>query len=176
MASEVIAYVAVSLDGYIAGDSGTVDFLERFGTDEYGFHGFMDSVGALVLGAATYEQILGWGWPYGDKPGLVLTSRNLEVAEGANITFSSARTGAAIRNYAHSVEGRVWVVGGGKVILDGLREGGIDTLELYVMPVALGSGVPLFPGAYDGPLMLTDSQAFSNGVVKLVYSTRPDVS
>lgn len=173
MASEVIAYVAVSLDGYIAGESGTVDFLERFGSDEFDFHGFMDSVSALVLGAATYEQILGWGWPYGDKPGLVLTSRKLEIADGADITFSSSRTGAAIRNYADSVEGRVWVVGGGKVILDGLREGGIDTLELYVMPVALGAGVPLFPGAYDGPLTLEESHAFSNGVVKLVYSTRP---
>jgi dihydrofolate reductase len=63
------------------------------------------------------------------------------------------------------------VVGGGEVILDGLRDGAIDTLEMYVMPVVLGSGVPLFPGVYDGPLTLQESEAYGNGVVKLVYAT-----
>ncbi|MEN8239896.1 MAG: dihydrofolate reductase family protein [Actinomycetota bacterium] len=171
MASEVIAYVAVSLDGYIAGDGGTVDFLEEFGSQEYDFHGFFSSVGAVVMGSTTYEQILGWGWPYGDKPGLVLTSRDIGVAEGADITFSSAPTGAAIRDYAATFDERLWVVGGGKVITDALQAGAIDTLEMYVMPVALGSGVPLFSSAYSGPLELAESRAFSNSVTKLVYST-----
>jgi len=73
MASEVIAYVAVSLDGYIAGKGGTVDFLTEFGSDEYEYDEFVESVGAVVMGSTTYEQILGWGWPYGSTPGLVLT-------------------------------------------------------------------------------------------------------
>lgn len=170
MASEVIAYVAVSLDGYIAGDGGTVTFLEEFGSEEYDFHGFMDSIGALVMGSATYEQILGWGWPYGELPSLVLTSREIDTAEGATIAFSREQTGDAIRSYAGITDKRLWVVGGGRVILDGMRQGAIDLLELYVMPVALGSGVPLFPEAFDGALSLTESTAFSNGVLRLKYS------
>ncbi len=172
MASEVIAYVAVSLDGYIAQDGGTVDFLERFGSDDYDFQGFLGSVGGLVLGSTTYEQILGWGWPYDNTPGLVLTSRELEIAEGADITFSSEPTGEAIRAYADRTDKRLWVVGGGKVITKGLQQGAIDTLEIYVIPVALGSGVPLFSEPHEGQLTLIDSFAFSNGVVKLVYATR----
>ncbi|GMQ98893.1 MAG: dihydrofolate reductase family protein [Acidimicrobiia bacterium] len=172
MASEVIAYVAVSLDGYIAAEGGSVDFLTEFGSDEYGYDEFIDSVGAVVMGSTTYEQILAWGWPYGDTPGLVLTTRTLEMPEEAKITFSSKVTGEAIAAYANGVTSRLWVVGGGDVISAGLSEGAIDTLEMYVMPVVLGSGVPLFAQPYEGPLDLVESIAFSNGVVKLLYSTR----
>lgn len=171
MAQDVIAYVAVSLDGFIAGDKGSVDFLEGFGSQEYGFDDFMKTVEAVVMGSTTYEQIVEWGWPYGSTPALVLTSRNLAIIEEAEIAFSSAATGLAIRSYAAQVEGRVWIVGGGQVITDGLRDGAIDLLEVYVMPIALGSGVPLFTEAYSGPLDLLESASFTNGVVKLLYST-----
>ena len=171
MASEVVAYMAVSLDGYIAGDGGSVTFLEEFGSEEYDFHGFMDSIGALVMGSATYEQVLGWGWPYGELPSLVLTSRDLDIAEGATITFSGESTGDAIRSYSDITDKRLWVVGGGRVIIDGMHQGAIDLLELYVMPVALGSGVPIFPETFEGTLSLIESTAFSNGVVRLRYST-----
>ena len=171
MSAEVIAYVAVSLDGYLAGADGAVDFLESFGTDEYGFHDFSDSIDAVVMGSATYEQILGFGWPYGDTPGLVLTTRKLGTPEEPEISFSDEPTGTAIRRYADPYDGRVWVVGGGKVITEGLVQGAIDILEMYVMPVVLGSGVPLFSSPYNGRLDLTDTEAFSNDVVKLVYST-----
>lgn len=173
MPTEVIAYVAVSLDGYIAGDGGTVDFLEQFGSDEYEFHEFLDGIDAVVMGSATYEQILGFGWPYEDIPGLVLTTRTLDTPDGPSITFSTEPTGTAIRNFARSYDRRVWVVGGGNVITEGLLQGAIDTLELYVMPIVLGSGVPLFTSEYGGRLELAESKTFSNGVVKLVYSTTP---
>ncbi len=169
MATDTIAYVAVSLDGYIAGDGGTVDFLESYGSDEYDFHGFMAQIGGLVMGAATYEQIVGWGWPYGEVPGLVLTNRDLPIAEGAEIEFASGDTGDEIRAYAEKTSDRVWVVGGGRVIVDGMNAGAIDVLEMYVMPVALGAGVPLFPDVFSGTLTLEESKAFSNGVVMLRY-------
>lgn len=171
MASEVVAYVAISLDGYIAGEDGAVKFLEKFGSEEYDFHGFFDTIGALAMGSTTYEQVLASGWPYGEIPCLVLTSRELEVAEETEITFSSAETGSAIRDYAAITTKRLWIIGGGEVITNGIKQRAIDTLELYVMPIALGSGVSLFTESYDGPLNLIDSEAFSNGVVKLLYAT-----
>ena len=173
MSSQVVAYVAVSLDGYIARADGSVDFLEQFGTDEYEYHEFFASIDAVVMGSTTYEQVLGFGWPYGDTPGLVLTTRALDTPEGATISFSANPTGKAIRDYAREFEGRIWVVGGGKVITDGLLQGAIDTLEMYVMPVALGTGVPLFTEALGDPLALTSSHTFSNGVVRLEYTTAP---
>lgn len=172
MATEIIAYVAVSLDGYIAEADGRPTFLDEFGSDEYDFHGFFDTIDGLVMGATTYERALGFGWPYGDMPTLVLTSRDLEPPEGAPVVFSNAPTGSAIRTFAEGVNRRVWVVGGGRVITDGMNDGAIESLELFVMPVALGSGVPLFPDRYDGVLELDDSRTFSNGVVQLVYTVK----
>lgn len=170
MATEVIAYVAVSLDGYIAGDDGSVGFLDKYGATDFGFKDFFGSIGAVVMGSTTYEQVLGWGWPYGDTPGLILTSRDLEPAEGADLTFSSEPTGEAIRTYRAATDERLWVVGGGRVIVDGMNAGAIDVLELYVMPDVLGSGTPLFPESFSGTLHLMESQPYPNGVVKLVYS------
>lgn len=166
----VIAYVAVSLDGFLAHHDGAVSFLDDFGSDEFGFEGFMESVGALVMGSATYEQILGWGWPYGDLPAVVLTSRDLPVAEGATIEFSSAPVGEAINALAGETDKKVWIVGGGKTITAGLEAGAIDELELYIMPTALGDGIPLFTRAFSGPLTLTEARSYSNGVVRLHYS------
>jgi dihydrofolate reductase len=173
MSSEIVAYVAVSLDGYIAEADGSVEFLERFGSDEYGFHDFVSGIDAVVMGSATYEQILGFGWPYGDTPGLVLTTRELPTPEEATISFSEAATGSAIRDYAMAFEKRIWVVGGGRVITEALLAGAVDTLEMYVMPIALGSGVPLFAQPYTGRLELREALSFTNGVVKLEYLTAP---
>jgi dihydrofolate reductase len=171
MASTVVAYLAVSLDGFIAEPDGSVTFLDDFGSDEYEFHDFIDGIGALVMGSSTYEQIVGFGWPYGEIPALVLTSRDLPIAEGATVEFSSERTGDAIRSYSQVTDKRVWIVGGGKVVTAALQSGVVDTLELYLMPVALGRGVPLFTEPCEGPLTLVESQAYSNGAVKLVYAT-----
>lgn len=169
MATDIIAYVAASVDGYIAEDGGTVGFLEDYGSEEYDFHGFMDQVGGLAMGAATYEQVIDWGWPYGDLPALVLTNRDLPIPDGVDVEFASGHTGVALANYAGRIENRLWVVGGGRVIVDGMNAGSIDVLEIYVMPVVLGNGVPLFPDAFTGTLALSESKAFTNGVVMNRY-------
>ncbi len=169
MTDETIAYVAVSLDGYLAADDGTVSFLDDFGSDEFDFAGFFGTVGALAMGSATYEQVLGFGWPYGDRPCLVLTTRKLPVPDGADVVFSREPTGAALASFARRHEGRLWVVGGGQVITAGMDAGAIDTLEIYVMPVGLGSGVPMLTSRTTRALTLVDSTTFGNGVVRLVY-------
>lgn len=169
MASEIIAYVAVSIDGYVADTAGEVHFLEQFGSDEYGYHAFFETIEGLVMGATTYEQVLGFGWPYGDRRCLVLTHRELAVPDGVTVTFSSGDTGSAIHEFADGIAGRVWVVGGGRVITEAINAGAVDTLEMYLMPVALGSGVPLFSEPIDGALGPVEATAFGNGVVRLSY-------
>jgi dihydrofolate reductase len=169
MATDVVAYLAVSLDGFIAEADGTVHFLDEFGSDEFGYDDFIAGIGATVMGSTTYEQVVGFGWPYGDMPTLVLTSRQIDVPNGANVTFSSERTGDAMSIFCATATKRVWVIGGGKVVTAALQAGAVDTLELYVMPVVLGRGIPLFTEPCEGPLTLIESKAYSNGVVKLVY-------
>src|SRR5436305_1656431 len=115
----VQCYIAASLDGYIADRDGGVEWLEPFqgGDDDYGYEEFFSQLGAIVVGAKTYEQIpdLG-GWPYGGVPAWVMTHRDLPRWHGANATFTSADPGALVAQIRREVEGNIWVVGGAEVL------------------------------------------------------------
>ncbi|MGH3015519.1 MAG: dihydrofolate reductase family protein, partial [Gaiellaceae bacterium] len=62
----VVYYAAATADGFIAAGDGGVEWLSDF-----------SSVGSLVMGRTTFDQVLGWGWPYGEKPAAILTSSPL---------------------------------------------------------------------------------------------------
>lgn len=81
---QVVLYIAASLDGYIAEEDGGLEWLETF-EDTYdagepggSFEDFFEGVDCIVMGANTYEQVLGFeAWPYGDTPTVVTTHRDL---------------------------------------------------------------------------------------------------
>jgi len=170
----VVAMVAVTLDGYVARRDGSVDYLEKYPIAEFDFAGFVETIGALIMGSTTYKQTIGWGWEWGDLPTMVLTTGDsLDVPAGANVQFTAAPTAEAIRSFSAATQKRLWVFGGGKVITEGLIGGAVDTLDITVMPEAIGSGIPLFTEAYDGPLKLEKSTGYDNGAVRLIYHTQP---
>jgi len=170
--SDVVASLAVSLDGYIAEADGSVGFLEKYPIEDYDFDSFVDGVGALIMGSTSYVQAVEWGWMWGDRPTMVLTTRtDLPVPDGADIRFAAMPTAAAIRSFSAETPKRLWVFGGGKVVTDGLIGGAINTLDITLMPEALGGGIPLFADAYDGPMRLVESVPYPNGAFRLVYDT-----
>ena len=172
--TDVVASLAVSLDGYVAEADGSVGFLEKYPIEEFDFDSFVDGIGALIMGSTSYVQAVEWGWMWGDRPTMVLTTRtDLPVPDGADIRFAATPTAAAIRSFSAETPKRLWVFGGGKVVTEGLVGGAIDTLDITLMPEALGSGIPLFSDAYDGPMQLVESVPYANGAVRLVYDTRP---
>lgn len=167
-----IAYVAASLDGYIATPGGDVGWLEPFNDTDYGYEAFLGGVDRVVMGRATYDQLRGFGpWPYAGLPGLVVTSRPLASApEGV-----AAWEGGVPALAAHLArqKGRSWVVGGGRLVGGLMEAGGLDALDLFVMPVLLGRGIRLFPdAARRGALRLGDTTAWPNGVVRLTYAVQ----
>jgi dihydrofolate reductase len=171
--SDVVASLAVSLDMFVAESDGSVDFLAKYPLADFDFDSFAEGIGALIMGSTTYEQTVGFGWTWGDRPTMVLTTRTgLTVPEGANITFAATPTAEAIRSFSSVTPKRLWVFGGGQVVTEGLLGGVIDTLDITVMPEALGSGIPLFTEPYEGPMNLVDTTAYSNGAVRLVYKLR----
>lgn len=168
MPSRFRLYIAVSLDGFIATPDGGVAWLDDYPSSEFGFDEFLASIGTVVMGRATYEQALGFGeWPFAGKRVVVLSSRPLrDVPDGVE------RRDGDPRDFAESLRaaGDVWVMGGAKTAR-GFREAGlIDEIELYVIPLLLGDGVPLW--AQSGrtrPLCFVSAEAAPRGVVKLVY-------
>lgn len=175
--SEVVASLAVTLDGYVCRPDGSVDYLEKYPIEEFDFGAFLEDIGALIMGSTSYLQAVDWGWMWGDRPTMVLTSRtDLPVPSDAQVAFSSASTPEAIRDFSAATPKRLWVFGGGKVITDGLIGGAIDTLDITVIPEAIGNGIPLFSAPYEGPMSVVEATPYSNGAVRLIYDVRPNVT
>ena len=166
----MVASLAVTLDGYVCRPDGAVDYLEKYPIEEFDFPAWADRVGALVMGRASYVQTVGWGWTWGARPTLVLTSQSdLPTPEGANVTFRSAPTAEAIAEFSEQTDKRLWVFGGGNVVTAALLGGVVDTLDITIVPEAIGSGIPLFTAPFSGSMRLIESVPYDNGAVRLVY-------
>jgi dihydrofolate reductase len=173
-----IYYVASSLDGFIADADNGIDWLLSFGFESFQEHydGFLAGIGAIVMGSATYEFMLGESaaspWPYADLPTWVVSSRELQPIHGANLSFvrgSVADFDARVR--ASAGDRDVWIVGGGDVAAQYADAGLLDRLFVTVMPIVLGRGVRLLPVAsHTGVLTLESTTQFAPGAVGLAYA------
>jgi dihydrofolate reductase len=192
-----VYYCACSLDGFIAEPDDSLDWLlgyqGRSFEDEAAEDGpmgaggayedFYAGVGALVAGSVTYEWILdhldeagGGQWPYPGRPFWVLSSRELRLpaGEGVDVRVVDRSVSELYPEMADAAgDGALWVVGGGGVASQFADEGLLDEVHLTVVPVLLGSGKPLFERRPpNGPLRLTGTRAFRNGMVELRYAVR----
>ncbi len=165
-------FIAQSLDGYIADDEGGVGWLEQAGGGEdYGYSEFYSRVGAVALGAATYEQLLSWGtWPYGDVPAWVFTHRQLAVPPDADVRFTDRPPGEVVAEMDEAAgERNVWLVGGAGVVAQWIDERLLDELILFVVPLLLGGGVRLFERTKRTNVELVETKLYPSGFVELRY-------
>jgi dihydrofolate reductase len=151
-------YTATTLDGFIADPDDSLEWLftreqDREGPLSYG--AFIAEVGALAMGATTYEWILDhefagkdpseWKWPY-DIPCWVFTHRELTVVPEAEVALTSADVAAVHAQMVEAAGGKnVWIVGGGDLAGQFADAGLLDEVIVYVAPVTLGAGKPLLP-------------------------------
>jgi dihydrofolate reductase len=167
-------YIAASLDGFIATADGGVEWLEPFNAQEYGYDAFLESVDALVMGRATYDQSLGFGpWPYEGKTTWVVSTHPVTSPRpGVNAwPWGVPKLVETLREIA---TGDVWLVGGGRLLSGFIEANGADELDLFVMPRVLGDGTPLFErGTHAASLRLLSSHAYPNSVVRLRYAIEP---
>jgi dihydrofolate reductase len=138
--------IAASLDGYVADRNGGIDWLRPFEDVDYGYDRFICEIEAVVIGRATYDQIpsLGMGWPYPGKRGFVVTSRPLAQSYQGVQAWALGVDGL-ISHLREQSRGDVWVVGGAKLQWAFIEAGALERLDLFLIPVLLGDGVPLFP-------------------------------
>ncbi|HEY2556746.1 MAG TPA: dihydrofolate reductase family protein [Diaminobutyricibacter sp.] len=169
-------YVASSIDGFIADADDNIEWLEQFGfaAFEDDYKAFYAGIGAIVMGAVTYEFLLkqpNLEWPYPGIPTWVLTHRRLPPIAGAELVFWAGEI-AQLDEVARDAAGDrdVWVVGGGDVAAQFADAGLLDELRVTVMPIIVGSGKPLLPVAHaSAPLTLVSTTPFEGGAVGLVY-------
>ena len=167
--SKVILFIATSLDGYIAGPEGEIDWL--FHDADYGYTPFFHSVDALVMGRKTYELSLSFGeWPYGDKPAYVLTRR--PPPDDPRVKFVAGDVAGLVAGLGASGSQNIWLVGGSELVSAFMQAGLIDEFVISVHPIVLGRGIPLFaPGVPPTGLRFDGVTTHDSGLAQLRYIT-----
>lgn len=177
MNSEVIVYIATSLDGYIARLDGSIDWLDITSPQEAersmaDFGELLKSVDCLVMGRKTFDTVKRFSpWPYGALPIIVLSTTLTETPqiEGANIRIRSARPTDLLRDLKSEGLTSVYV-DGGATIQGFLREDLIDRITVATVPILLGAGRPLFAETgHELKLKLESSVTLASGIVKSTY-------
>lgn len=171
--------VASSLDGFIADEQDNLDWLLSMpgGDDDANpYPVFIKDVGALAMGATTYEWILEHDtgpWPY-PQPCWVFTHRDLPAKDGANLTFTADEVPVVHAAMAEAAGGRnVWLVGGGELVGQFLDHDLLDELIVSVTPVLLGAGAPLLPRRRTTPMrLLSATPSPAQTFVHLHYTLR----
>ncbi|MBD2177988.1 dihydrofolate reductase [Pseudanabaena sp. FACHB-1998] len=166
---KLVLYIATSLDGYVARNSGEVDWL--FTDQDYGYEDFYGSIDRLIMGRNTYEQIQSWGdYPYPDKVGFVF-SGTIQSDRDENVTFVSSDLVGFVKDLKKQGGKDIWLVGGAAIAKPCLENNLIDKFILSIHPIILGEGIPLFTSPLPTlNLVLEQSQSFNTGLVQLTYS------
>jgi dihydrofolate reductase len=156
--THTIYYAASTLDGFIADEYHSLDWLLKQDIDESGpmnYGEFIGGVGAVLMGASTYEWIVkhqvsrGEAWPYA-QPSWVFTHRDLVAVEGADIRFTNAPVKDVHMAAVDAAQGKnVWIVGGGDLAGQFADEGLLDEMIVSYAPVTVGAGSPLLPRRLD---------------------------
>ena len=172
---KVSVFIATSVDGFIAREDGDVAWLDTFESmgegEDAGYGEIFNAVDALVMGRGSFEKVLTFDWPYGDKPIFVMSRTMNELPTGfkGNVTIMNCSPAELLadmknRGYTHIY------LDGGKLIQSFLREGLVDDMTLTRMPILLGKGIPLF-GHLDEDirLKLIEAKSWINGFISEKY-------
>ena len=159
--------VASSLDGFIAGSNGEYDWIVP--DPSFDFAALWNQFDTLLMGRRTFEVAIK-RFPSLEAMGkkIVVVSKTLKQYPGATILNS---------NIPHAVTALkaqpgkdIWLMGGGALFRTLLDAGLVDTVELSVIPILLGSGTPLLPAGNRCPLRLEQSSTLPNGNLILRYA------
>lgn len=174
-------YTATSLDGFIATEDDSLEWLFALGDlSNSSYPEFISEVGALAMGSATYEWMIrnaerltqetGAPWPY-SQPTWVFTNRELPTIGGADIRFASGDVEPVHREMRSAAGTRnIWIVGGGDLAGQFLDVGLLDELIVQIGSVTLGKGKPLFPRRVLSPdLSLKSVSQMGASMVELRY-------
>ena len=164
---ELKLYIAASLDGYIAGPDGEIDWLETGGDVDYGYNEFYASIDTTLMGNNTYRLIETLSdFPYQEKTNYVFT-RATPPPVTPHARFVTGDTGAFVRSLKEGPGKDIWLVGGGQLNTAMLNEGLIDEIILTVFPLVLGEGIPLFaPGAARSQFKTVACEVYETGLVQ----------
>lgn len=177
-------YIACSLDGFIAREDGSIDWLTQYEKDseknsetDYGYSEFYASIGTVLMGRKTYEQVLGFGnWPYSEKKTYVFTRQKETLRREQNVEFFSGNIEDFVSQLKKNTGEDIWLVGGSQLIKAFLEGNLVQDMMIFVVPIILGGGIPLFD-QIGKEIKLTSGKVekYDSGLVKLEYEVNNSI-
>jgi dihydrofolate reductase len=174
--SDVIYYLAMSADGYIATPEGDVSWLLPFQKPEedYGYANFYNSVGAILMGGNSFRQTLGFGaWPYPGKPCFVISTQEITHPPAPTVFGYSGDLSQLVLGLKMRLDTPIWLMGGSQLASSMSRRGLIDLIVMTIVPVLLGNGLPMMSFSPLRDLILEQYNVYEDGVTQLHYRVQP---
>ncbi len=173
--TKTVLYIATSLDGFIARPDGRIDWLTSVPnpqTGDYGYAALLESIGTVIMGRKTYEEVIGFGvdWPYGGLDTYVVTNNSDFKILHPGIHVLTGNVKEFILSLKEHVHKDIWLVGGGQVVTQFLNDEILDRMIITIIPKIIGQGLPLFAGTpKESVWKLIETKPFDTGVVNLTY-------
>lgn len=173
---KIMLYIAASKDGFIADKNGGVAWLDQYngGREDYGYGDFFKTVDAIVFGKNTYNQVVTFGpWVFPNKKSYVFGDANTKSVH-KNVEIVTTDIPSLIRKLEAAGTKCVWLMGGAQLIDSFYKLGFIDEYIITVMPIRLGSGIPLTPAIFhaNGLRLVEEIPYPPSGIVQKRYVSR----
>ncbi len=172
MSNRTILYIAMSEDGFIAGENDNIDFLNPYQVEgeDYGYNEFINSVGNIIVGRKTYEKVIGMGFPYHPEKAVYVATRSSIQSGIENLIYYNGRFRSLISKLKSSQHKNIYCDGGAELAKSFIEEDLIDEIILSVIPVKLETGTLLFEnGMVPDHFSLKKKQTFKTGLIQYSY-------
>lgn len=168
---KVVLGLGISLDGYIARPNGEVDFL--FMPKDYSMAEFFATIDTVIMGRKTFDAAQAMGGGFGGSMKTYVFSRTRPPNERKGVIFTNDSPTAVVRKIRENPGKDIWLMGGGEIARDFLKEDLVDLLHIGIVPTLIGEGIPLFPSGFpQRDLTLVENKTYSKGLIGLKYERR----
>lgn len=176
---QVILFIAVSVDGYIADINKKTNWLSGQNpnqNDMLTYQEFIENIDTIIMGYSTYNQVINElsvdNWTYSNQKTYVLTTKTNLKAPHKNIEFWNDSLEQLINKVKKETNKNIWICGGASIVNQLLKLDLIDKFHLNIIPTILGDGIKLFDKLKSKiDLKLIETKNY-NGIVDLIYIKR----
>lgn len=158
---------------FIADKNHKVEWLDPFGAIDYrefSYDKFIQNIGTVVMVRNTFDFVANAGvdWPYAAQRSIVITSSSLQSPFQNIETYNDDLS--TLIGELRKDDNDTWIVGGGRLQSSLIAQNLVDEIQVFVMPVLIGDGIPMWPGTkMEQKAQLIDAMALDAGVVHLQY-------